>query len=115
MFEMVPSCVRAGDFSPCLSVVAQFVQNLAPKAQNGVLLSENPNGFAYGSHFKARLVERKMIMGDIINVLHKGKIFADAEYENGQWRYRVSTFKMTVVFAFINPTGIRLITCWRES
>lgn len=92
MFEMVPSCVRAGDFSPCLSVVAQFVQNLAPKAQNGVLLSENPNGFAYGSHFKARLVERKMIMGDIINVLHKGRFLQmqNMKMDNGVIAYPLS-------------------------
>ncbi len=79
------------------------------------LLSKNPNCYSYGGHFKERLIERKMIMGDIINVLHKGKIFDDAEFENGQWRYRISTSKMTVVIAFNNPTSIRLITCWRES
>ena len=79
------------------------------------LLATNPNCFSYGSHFKERLLERKMIMGDIINVLHRGQILGDAEYENQQWRYRVQTLKMTVVIAFINPSHVRLITCWREN
>lgn len=77
------------------------------------LLSTNPNCFSYGSYFKRRLTERHMTMGDIINILHKGQILHDAEFEQDQWRYRIETAKMTVIISFVNPAHVRLITCWR--
>ncbi len=78
------------------------------------MLMLNPNCVCYGSHFKERLTERQMIMGDVLNVLHEGKIENDAEFENGQWRYRVATHKMTIVISFGDHDKIRLITCWRN-
>lgn len=77
-------------------------------------LAKNPNFFSYGSYFKGRMAERKLIMSDVINVLHKGHILKDAEWENGQWRYRVETDRIIVVIAFANPSHIRGVTCWRK-
>jgi hypothetical protein len=59
------------------------------------------------------MAERDMTVGDVINVLHQGKILTDGEFERGQWRYRVQTLKMTVVIAFNNPSHVRGVTCWR--
>jgi hypothetical protein len=78
------------------------------------LLATNPNCFSYGQHFKRRLVERRMSLGDVLNVLHGGWILRDGEFENGEWRYRVETGKMTVVIAFLNDIHVRLATCWRH-
>lgn len=77
------------------------------------ILAGDPSCFSYGQHFRERMAERNMIMGDVLNVLHQGRIERDAEFENGQWRFQVSTYKMTVVISFANPNKIRLITCWR--
>ena len=77
------------------------------------LLGTNPNCFSYGSYFKRRLAERRMTVGDIINILHIGQILHDAEYEQQQWRYRIQTATMTVIITFISPAHVRLITCWR--
>ena len=45
------------------------------------LLNKAPNCFSYGMHFKDRMTERQMTIGDVLNVLHTGKILRDAEFE----------------------------------
>ena len=77
------------------------------------LLNTVPNCFSYGAHFRNRMAERDMTIGDVLNILHKGKILKNGEFENGQWRYRVETEKMAVVIAFNNPFFVRGVTCWR--
>ncbi len=42
------------------------------------------------------------------------KIFVDAEFENGSFRYRVQTKKITVVVAFKKPNHVVIITAWCE-
>lgn len=77
------------------------------------ILAANPNCFSYGHHFKRRLLERQMSLGDVLNVLYGGWILMDGELENGEWRYRVETERMVVVIAFLNDAHVRLVTCWR--
>lgn len=36
------------------------------------------------------------------------------EWEHGQWRYRVETPRMVVVFIFPNPSSVMVITAWRK-
>lgn len=79
------------------------------------LLAANPNCFSYGNHFRKRLLERRMSLGDILNVLHGGWILMEGEFENGEWRYRVETERMAVVITFLDNVHIRLITCWRRA
>ena len=51
------------------------------------------------SHMRWRMEQRNISSLDCINVL-RGGIVAAAEYENGSWRYRVHTPKMSVVARF---------------
>ncbi len=78
------------------------------------ILKADPTYFTYGKYFIQRMDERDLIIGDIINTLHMGEILTDAEFEKGQWRYRVETKKIIVVVSFENPSHIRGVTCWRK-
>jgi len=48
---------------------------------------------------------------DALNVLRAG-VVDPAEWENGEWRYRVRTSRMVVVVAFVEG-GMRIVTGWR--
>jgi hypothetical protein len=58
--------------------------------------------------------ERNLKSGDVLNVLRAGNIYREPEFENGSWRYRIETKKIAVVFAFMRPDRIRIVTVWRE-
>ena len=49
---------------------------------------------------------------DAINVL-RGGVVAEAEFEHGAWRYRVSTARICVVVEFVSPTRLVVVTAWR--
>ena len=49
---------------------------------------------------------------DCLNVLRGGSV-EEAEYENGEWRYRVHTGKMSVVVRFEDDTELMIVTAWR--
>ena len=55
-----------------------------------------------------------LLDADCLNVLHGGAI-QPAELENGSWRYRVQTQKITVVIAFLSKTKLVLVTAWRNT
>ncbi len=50
---------------------------------------------------------------DAVNVL-RGGVVRPGEFENGTWRYRVQTRRMTVVVAFRSTTELTVVTAWRE-
>ncbi len=59
---------------------------------------------------------------DIVNVLRAGTV-SEAEHENGDWRYRVRTQRITVVVAFEpapdeaedeNDIELVVVTVWRS-
>lgn len=60
------------------------------------------------------MLERDLKFGDAFNVLKAGKILNDPDYENGSFRYRVQTNKITVVIVFKKPNHIFIVTAWRN-
>jgi hypothetical protein len=50
---------------------------------------------------------------DVVNVL-RGGVVEPGEWENGSWRYRVRTQKITVVVAFDSETELSIVTAWRN-
>lgn len=50
---------------------------------------------------------------DCLNVL-RGGFVEEAEHENGEWRYRIHTGKMTVVVRFEDETELMIVTAWRK-
>ena len=63
-------------------------------------------------HAMERLKKRQMSTVDCLNVL-RGGTAEEAEHENGEWRYRVHTGKMTVVVRFEDETELMIVTAWR--
>lgn len=58
--------------------------------------------------------KRDLKTGDVINVLHKGQIYGDPEFENGSWRYRIQTNNITIVIAFRKPNHVVVVSAWRN-
>lgn len=63
-------------------------------------------------HAIERLQKHGMSTVDCLNVLRGGSV-EEAEYENGEWRYRVHTGKMTAVVRFEDDTELMIVTAWR--
>lgn len=78
------------------------------------IFNHNPNLVSFTKHAREQMSERDLKSGDILNVLKGGKIFDEPEYENGSFRIRVQTKKMTVVIAFRKPNHVVVVTAWRE-
>lgn len=64
-------------------------------------------------HAIERLRQRKLTMIDCENVLRGGSV-DPGEWENGAWRYRVRTNKLTVVAQFLNDDEVLIVTAWRN-
>jgi hypothetical protein len=62
---------------------------------------------------RRELAKDQMIEQDAINVLRAGR-FDPAEWENGDWRYRVHTQRFCVVVAFDSETLAVVVTAWRK-
>lgn len=78
------------------------------------IFNENPNFISFTKHAFEQMDEDDLKMGDILNVIKAGKIHDDPEFENGSYRYRVQTAKITVVIAFRKPNHVVVITTWRK-
>lgn len=67
-----------------------------------------------GDHAVRELAADELDMGDVLNILRCGDV-RRAEWENGEWRYRVETQRMVVVIAFSEdgPPTIFVVTAWR--
>jgi len=78
------------------------------------ILKSRPNNIVITSHCKKELKNDDLIVNDLINVLHKGMIYQDPEFEHGSWRYRVETNKITVIITFEKPQKIICVTTWRN-
>lgn len=69
-----------------------------------------------GDHAVGELEADDLDMLDVHNILRCGTV-EPAEWEGGEWRYRVKTNRMAVVVAFDEdapPPRIFLVTAWRE-
>jgi hypothetical protein len=65
------------------------------------------------THAKQRMAEREMEMGDILCTL-RGGLVREPEFENGSWRYRVETQKITVIVSIRSETKLTVVTAWRN-
>lgn len=65
-------------------------------------------------HFGGRGSERRFSSLDAINAVKRGKPENIVEEKNGSWRYRVSSNKMVVCYAFGEEDGetVVFITAW---
>ena len=78
------------------------------------IFNHNPNLISFTKHAREQMSERDLKSGDVLNILKAGKIWSEPEYENGSFRYRVQTKKMTVVVAFKKPNHVVVVTAWRD-
>ena len=69
--------------------------------------------FIYSKHAKDEMLEDDLTTVDCENVL-RGGVVRPGEYENGTWRYRVETSKITVVIAFRSEQELVVVTAWRS-
>lgn len=94
------------------------VESFMSPGQGRKVLAEifnyNPNLISFTKHAREQMRERDLKSGDVLNVLKVGKIFSAPEYENGSFRYRVQTKKITVVVAFKKPNRVVVVTAWRD-
>ena len=94
------------------------VKSIMNKGQARKVLSEifneSPNFISYTKHALKEMQKDDLKAGDILNVIRAGKIYDDPEFENGSYRYRVQTSKITVVIAFRKPNHVVIVTAWRE-
>ena len=63
-------------------------------------------------HALDRLRERGLSLVDCENVLRGGAV-DEAEWENGAWRHRVRTRRLTVVIQFLSEQELLVGTAWR--
>lgn len=50
---------------------------------------------------------------DCVNLI-RGGTYEPPDFINGEWRYRVVTQRICVVFAFQSDTRMRVVTAWRN-
>lgn len=67
---------------------------------------------AFSAHAKEEMKKDELETTDCLNVI-RGGVVHPAEFENGEWRYRVSTQRICIVVALISPTRLRVVTAWR--
>ena len=68
---------------------------------------------SFTEHARAEMEKDDLQSTDCLNLLRAG-IFHEAELENKELRYRVSTQRMCVVFVFLSTDRLRVITAWRN-
>lgn len=64
-------------------------------------------------HAAREMARDDMATTDAINLLRAG-VVKPPEYENGEWRYRVETRRMTIVVSFGSRTELTVVTGWRN-
>ncbi len=82
-----------------------------------MLLKQSQGRVSFSSHFKKRVVERKLFWSpDALNVIHGGRVVSDGQLESKTdiYRYRVETKQMVLVFEFLDEDWIRCISGWRN-
>lgn len=72
--------------------------------ENGVLV--------FSGHAQEEMAKDELQAADCLNLL-RGGVYHPPEFINGEWRYRVTTQRICVVFAFASQTRMRVVTVWR--
>ena len=68
--------------------------------------------FAYTEHAKQEMIADDLSAIHCELVLRSG-IVRPGEYERGTWRYRVESWRVTVVIAFQSKARFIIVTAWR--
>ena len=68
---------------------------------------------SFTRHAEQEMAKDGLAKVDVENVL-RGGAAAGGEWENGSWRYRVFTARITVVVAFRSWGSLVVITAWRQ-
>jgi hypothetical protein len=69
--------------------------------------------YSFSGHAEQEMENDQLTHVDCVNVL-RGGVVDPGEFENGSWRYRVRTARITVVVAFRSKTKLRVVTAWRN-
>ena len=101
------------DFKSIIDVTSKLNKGQARKVLSEIFNSD-PNLVSFSKHARNQMKARGLSTVDIINVLKVGKIFSNPELENGSWRYKLETKKITVVIAFRKPNHLVVVTAWRN-
>lgn len=86
---------------------ATTVKRLAKKIVSG------SGTTSFTRHAKEEMAKDALEPVDVDNVLCGG-VASEGEFENGSWRYRITTQKICVVVAFRSEEEIVVITAWRN-
>ncbi len=78
------------------------------------IFNTDHNFISFSKHGLSQMNKRSLKTGDVLNVLKGGQIQVDPEFENGSYRYRVTTSKVTVVIAFRRHNHVVVVTAWRN-
>jgi hypothetical protein len=65
-------------------------------------------------HAKERMAEQGLIMNDVINTLRGGKL-RHTDFENGVYKYRLTTGKVDAVVIVTGPDSIFIVTAFRSA
>ena len=66
----------------------------------------------FSNHARDEMANDNLAEIDCVNVL-RGGVVDEGEWENGSWRYRVRTQRITVVVAFGSELELVVVTAWR--
>lgn len=93
-----------------------------PTARKLIRLIMDQGRYVLTNHALGEMAADDLSTVDVENVL-KGGVVLPAEYENGEWRYRIQTAKMCVVVTFDpepetekghdSETELVIVTVWR--
>ena len=66
----------------------------------------------FSGHANKEMLKDDLQTGDCMNLL-RGGVYQPPEFTNGEWRYRIETQTICVVFAFASEMRLRVVTAWR--
>ena len=84
----------------------------ADEAKRIIMVALSTGTVNFTSHALKELAKDKKTTVDATNVL-RGGVVQPGELENGSWRYRVMTTRMTVVVAFLSESAVVVVTAWK--
>ena len=92
----------------------QVLNPLKPPESKALARDIAENGFVeFSSHALVEMKKDGLETTDCLNLVRAG-VFQFPEFEKGEWRYRVCTTRMCIVFAFQSGDRLRVVTAWRN-
>lgn len=85
----------------------------APEARELIRTILRSGTVSFSGHAEREMESDTLLKVDVENVLRGGAV-GEGEFENGSWRYRVFTQKITVVVALRSEVRLVVVTAWRN-